>query len=120
MDLSEFQISKHSTLPEKRLDHNPQKKIKGKFLRGPIPLEWLKRAALLTGKALQISLCIWFLTGVNRNKTVKISYKLLQDFGVSRSSSYRGLKALENAGLIAVERQPGCSPLVTLKEHEKY
>lgn len=117
MDLSNFQIEKHSLLPEKEFAPNLQKKIKGKFLKGPIPLEWLKRAAPLPGKALQIYLCIWFLKGVKRNNTVKLSYKLLIEFGVSRSSSYRGLKALEDTHLISVERHSGRSPLVTLKEH---
>ena len=119
MDLSDFQIGGHSFPPGEKLIPNSQKKINGKFLKGPIPLEWLKQAAPLSGKAMQIALCIWFLIGVKRDNTVKLSYKLLKEFGVSRSSSYRGLEALENAGLIAIERHPGRSPIVTLREYEK-
>jgi DNA-binding transcriptional ArsR family regulator len=114
MDPENFDIKKNK-LPLKKGTHQKmQKKIKGKFLKGPIPLEWLKIAAPLPGKAIQISLCIWFLKGVQRKNTVKLSYKLLKGFSVSRSSSYRGLKSLEAAGLVDVSRRMGSSPLVTI------
>jgi DNA-binding transcriptional ArsR family regulator len=116
MDLNDFQLGDHSLLPVKGLAPRPQGGIKGRFLKGPIPLGWLIRAAPLPGKALPISLCIWFLKWVNGGNTVKLSYKLLKEFGVSRSSSYRGLKSLEDAGLVTVEQHSGRSPIVTLKD----
>lgn len=90
------------------------KRIVGKFLKGPIPLKWLQKAAPLKGKALAISMCLWFLKGVSRSDTVKVSYKLLNKFKVSRESAYRGLKSLEIEGLISVERHLGRSPVVTI------
>jgi len=85
-----------------------------KFLKGPIPLAWLSRAAALPGRALQVGLAIWFLAGLKKTRTVTLTNAVLKDFGVDRHAKYRGLAVLEGAGLIAVERQPGHAPRVTL------
>jgi DNA-binding transcriptional ArsR family regulator len=68
----------------------------------------------LPGKSLEISMVLWFLKGVTRKHTVKLSGKLIRSFGVSRSTLYRGLAKMEDAGLISVQRQKGRSPMVTI------
>jgi len=40
--------------------------------------------------------------------------KTLKEFGLSRSSAYRGLAKMERLGLIEVQRRRGEGPLVTL------
>ena len=40
--------------------------IQGRFLRGPIPLDWLQQAALLPGRALHMALRSGSLTGSTR------------------------------------------------------
>jgi hypothetical protein len=89
---------------------NPDKR----FIKGPIPLKWILTASELPGKSLEISMALWFLKGVTRKNTVKLSGKLIRSFGVSRSTFYRGLAAMENAGLISIQRQIGRSPMVTI------
>ncbi len=84
------------------------------FLRGPIPLEWLQRAAMLPGKALQVSVATWFRAFLKHTDTVLLTNKLLGGFGVSRHSKARALKALEDAGLMAVRRTPRKNPTVKL------
>jgi hypothetical protein len=116
VDIEKYKFGESSLPVNTKPEPSRGRKIKGKFILGPIPLELLKSAASLQGKALQIVLCIFFLVGIQKASRVKLSYKLLSEFGVSRSSAYRGIEALENAGLISVERHPGRSPRVTLKD----
>jgi len=86
----------------------------GSFLKGPIPLAWLKAAASLPGQALHVAIVIWWLHGLNRSYSVRLTRTALGDFSVERLSAYRGLKALEKLGLIAVERHRGRCPIITI------
>jgi hypothetical protein len=87
---------------------------RGKFVRGPIPLDWLRRAAELPGKALAVGVALWFLRGCRKRTTVKLTRRTLDRLGVGRKPGYRGLQALEKAGLVRVRRQQGKSPVVTI------
>jgi DNA-binding MarR family transcriptional regulator len=84
------------------------------FLKGPIPLSWLAPASRLPGRALHVATAIWFLAGVGRTRTIRLQGGLLRQLGVNRHAAYRGLNALEEAGLVAVERRPGGNPKVTI------
>jgi DNA-directed RNA polymerase subunit N (RpoN/RPB10) len=95
-----------STLP-------PRHKRGEEFLKGPIPWNWLCRAAELCGKAFQVAIAIWFLAGVHKRE-VEVSGQAVEDLGVSRYACYRGLKLLEKAGLISVHRAPGRKAIVTI------
>ena len=93
-----------------------RKRITGRFLRGPIPLEWLMKAGQQSGQALHVAIAIWFLTGVKNTNSVQLSNKLLREFGVDRYSKRRALKQLSNAKLISVKQGRGKSPVVTVLE----
>lgn len=88
----------------------------GLFLKGPIPWDWLSLAAGLPGHALHVALALWFRAGIERSVRVRLTRKVLSMLGVSRFSGYRGLKALEEAKLVEVERHVGRCPLATIKE----
>jgi DNA-binding transcriptional ArsR family regulator len=85
-----------------------------RFLRGPIPWDWLSVAARLPGKALQVGLAVWHLSGLKNAMTVELSRVPLESLGVTRQAAYRGLKALENAGLIKAGRRSGRKTRVTI------
>ena len=87
-----------------------------KFIKGPIPLDWMIIAASLPGSAVKIALALWFLAGLTNSGTVKLSNKLANKLGVSRKAKYLALKHLTNAGLITVKKKLGCSPQVTILE----
>jgi hypothetical protein len=88
---------------------------RGEFLKGPIPLGWLGRAAQLSGKApLTVALAIWFQAGRRRSKQVRLTTPVLRRFGVNRKAKYSGLKSLEKAGLVGVHREPKKNPVVTI------
>jgi hypothetical protein len=78
------------------------------FVRGPIPLRWIRRAGGLPGKALHVGLAIWFLVGLRKSYVVALSLSAVaRDFGMDRATASRGLGKLARAGLVAVERHPG-------------
>lgn len=87
---------------------------KGLFLKGPIPLDWLVAAARLPGKALHVGQALWYVHGLRKIKTVKLSNQLLALFGVSRHAYSRCLTAMEEAKLVKVQRRSGKTPLVTI------
>jgi DNA-binding transcriptional ArsR family regulator len=87
---------------------------RSRFLKGPVPWEWLIRASGLPGKALTVGLCLWRLSGAMGNRTVTLGNAELEPFGIDRPAKSRALDALEKAGLIKAERKPGRWPIVTL------
>lgn len=90
-------------------------KIKGEFLKGPIPLPWLSAAAKLRGKApLAVALALWFEAGRRRSNEVRLTTAIINRFSVSQKAKYTALAALENAGLVRVHRQPRKNPVVTI------
>jgi hypothetical protein len=91
----------------------------GKFLRGPIPLEWLQKASSLPGKTLSIGIVIWFFCGLTNAKTVKLSRAIVDSFGIPRTTAYRLLNNLAQAGLISQEKRPGRSPIITILDVPK-
>lgn len=89
----------------------------GWYLSGPIPGDWLSRAAALPGRALHVALAVQHGLRLNRSEKVKLTRRLLDCFGVNRKAAYRGLLALETAGLIAIEeRGRGRCPVVRILE----
>ncbi len=84
------------------------------FIKGPIPLGWITKAAGGGGKTLHVAIALWFLAGLKRSHTVALPQSKLRLFGVSRQASYRALCRLENAGLVSVARHPGRNPIVRI------
>jgi len=72
------------------------------------------KACSLSGKASQIGVALWYLSGLRKNSTVILANGLLERFHVGRKAKYRGLEALEGAGLIAVEERKDRNPRVTI------
>jgi hypothetical protein len=95
--------------------HGPPRHRPGqKFLKGPIPLAWLEAAGGLPGKALLVGVHVWFQAGLRHSRSVPLNQSRLARPGMSDKTVRRGLKALERAGLVTVDRQPGRKPIVTL------
>jgi hypothetical protein len=84
------------------------------FLKGPVPLWWLEKASKLGGKCLAVGVALWFLAGLKRTSTIKLTQRVRSRFGVGRGASRRCLYKLEKAGLIRAQRHQGRCPVVTL------
>lgn len=107
-------------VPVKRLAYNPNtgkhelRVPTEKFIKGPIPLEWIARANALPGKAGAVGLALWFLVGVQKNRTIKLTGEVELIAACNRKTVYQALAAIEGAGLIAVHRKPGARAVVTI------
>ena len=93
-------------------------KRSGRFLKGPIPLCWLTRAAALPGKALHVAIALWYRAGMQGTAGVSATNVLAAEFALDRHAKSRGIRALERAGLVAVTRVGGRSPVVDLLDVE--
>ena len=77
------------------------------YLGGPVPIGWLSRAALLTGKALHLGVALWFVAirSKGKNPCVVLTDAIANRFGLNvRTTRTRALAALKRAGLVAVVR----------------
>jgi hypothetical protein len=83
-------------------------------LRGPIPWAWWLRACGGPGKSLHVASICWFLAGLGRSAVFELRPEDSWGMGLSRQSIYRGLTALELAGLVSVVRRSGRTPVVTI------
>jgi hypothetical protein len=85
-----------------------------KFIKGPIPFDWMAKAHSLPGKAGPVGLGIWFLTGVKGKRTVKLNSEIETLAGCKRKAVATALDQLEQAGLINVTRHKGARPTVEI------
>ena len=97
----------------------PRRKQTGLFVRGPIPVRWLRLLHELCSRsssAWVVAIAVWHKVGLERGKTerLRLSTSFCSRFGVDRFTKRRGLAALEQAGLVSVDRQPGKATVVTL------
>lgn len=95
----------------------PVKKVgkDGRFLRGPVPMAWLEEAMRLPGHALHVAIEIWFQAGVRKSTEVSISIsRVAAASGCSRATSARGLDALEEAGLVSLNKGSGRKAIVKI------
>jgi hypothetical protein len=75
----------------------------------------LTSAARLPGQAFKVGVVLWHLAGLKRKPTVALSLSSLnEEMGILRDAARRGLSALEEAGLLSVERHAGRKPIVTI------
>ena len=89
-----------------------------RFLKGPINMNWLVRAARLGRSALVTGLVLWHYDGMRHGRTFKIGIsEAAKLFTVSRRTALRGIKRLEAANLIFVLREPGRKLIVTMNRN---
>ena len=86
------------------------------FLRGPIPLEWLARAAQLRKPALPAGIALWFVRGVSKKTgPIRVSAAIRKKVRQTAGQMLRGLRALEGGGLVRfVKEGRGRCPVVEI------
>lgn len=92
------------------------KRRKRKFLKGPVPLDWLEAAAAIPNRrAIVAGLVLWHLAGLSASRTgLVFCPNRCEDFGVSDRSGSRGLADLQKAGLVRIWRKRGACPRVDI------
>lgn len=109
-------------IPVTRLAYNPKSESHAaraptkKFIKGPIPLDWISRANALPGKAGAVGLALWFLAGVRKSQTVKLTGEVEKIARCGRKAVYAGLAALEGNGLVFITKRSGARPVVTIRQ----
>jgi hypothetical protein len=84
------------------------------FLRGPLDWPDLCLTAQLPGKALEVWLLLHLRWPLADGAGVTLPARRLAELGVDRFAKRRALQALEDAGLIRVHSQRGCSPRIAI------
>jgi hypothetical protein len=114
--------SEDEAIPVIRLTYNPATGTHEayvstpKFIKGPVPLDWISRANALPGKAGAVGIALWFLVGVQKSRKVKLSGEVERIAGCARKAVYSALSALERNKLLSVQRNPGMRPVVMLND----
>jgi hypothetical protein len=95
-----------------------RERVRGPYLRGPVPMAWLLRACRSQrgNSEIYIGLLLWHRYGMQRSRrnfrgdreAIRINLsKLAIDNRIPRRFLQRGLTGLERRGLVTVERRPG-------------
>ena len=53
----------------------PRHRPGGLFLKGPLPWDWISRAAKLPGKSLGVGIVLWLLSGLKREREITLDRK---------------------------------------------
>ena len=107
-DLESFRVVVPASV-QRRVDGR-QHRYQRAFLKGPVPMTWLRRAIGLPGHALAVAVVLRFYQGLHDSMPViKVTYaKILAECPTSTLRTVqRGVQTLERAGLIVVQRPPG-------------
>jgi hypothetical protein len=86
----------------------------GKFLKGPVSWEWIRRAMRLPGKALAVGMMLWLEHGMTGRWTVHFCLARAAAEGIPTTTARRAIRVLERAGLVTILRKPGCGLEVTI------
>ena len=100
----------------KTAESNPLPKHKQgeRFVRGPIPCDWLQRALACGGKSCNLALALWWRAGMQRCNPIRLTRQVARDFNISPRCVRRLLSKFERAGLVQVARKRGRGPQVVL------
>ena len=121
VDLDEFRIKQEQPTAQHKSNAGVgQRNATGLFIRGPVPVAWVRAAAELPGKSpLILGLAIRHQAGLLKTDCdVRITGSLLAKFGLERRTARIAMHHLESAGLVTVERPPGKCRLVTIVDIE--
>ncbi len=95
-----------------------QSKAKDPYVR-TIPLPWIQQASRLPGKSLHVGIVLWYLAGISKSLTVTLTRLKLSQFGLHHETGRRGVRTLEKANLVHVDRDGKKSPRGTLVKVSK-
>ena len=99
-----------------RLAESTSKQAAKFFLHPKIEMLWVEKAAQLGLPALMVGILLHFRSVWCGKDSVTLPKELLDKFRISRGVNQRALKSLEEAGLVSIVKETGCSPVVTLRK----
>lgn len=84
------------------------------FIKGPIPYAWIAPDCRLPGAGLPVAMAYRFLSCRFRQRNCWGLGAIANALRITSRSARRGLHSAEMAGLLAVEREPGCKLVVSV------
>ena len=97
-----------------RLKNNITKKERAFFLHPNVPLEVIKELFESKNSALRLGLVIIYRSILENKMTLKLSRDVLEEFKISNSQKFKGLKELKKIGLVSYNPVVGKSSEITL------
>ena len=95
-------------------ENRPPQRRTRPFIKGPIDLEWIHKAAGVN--ATEVALWLCYKEGfVGTGKWVHVRPRELNKYGLTRKRRNRQINSLEEAGWITVKRKPGQCPVIRRK-----
>lgn len=100
-----------SSVPCERIGIDQEPKQKSLFLKGPIPLSWVRKS--IPDPTSRLLLVLRAYSDMQRAEWFKVSKEIEREAGLKyRKAVHRALKQLEDAGAVKVIRKPGRRPTV--------
>ena len=97
-----------------RTDRMREKQRQSRFLKGPIPLQWIREN--IQSPADRLLLVLRAYSDMQRGGPIKLTSGIEAEAGMpNRKATYRSLQKLESKEIISVERASGRKPLVSLR-----
>ena len=95
-----------------------RKRRADRFLKGPIPLNWIREHVQCPADRLLLVLRAH--SDMQRSSEIKVTADVLRDAGITdRKAAYRAIKRLEVSGSVLVSRKPGRRPVTRLAQTHK-
>ena len=88
----------------------------GKFVKGPIPLNWLRAANTCGRKSISVAVLLWYASALQKSNPVKLSRDVLAELSLSPKTAKRVLDRMRSIGIVDVQFHRGRSPVVTILE----
>jgi hypothetical protein len=104
-------------VPAERMDTDSskgrRKRRADRFLKGPIPLNWVREHVQCPADRLLLVLRAH--GDMQRSSEIRVTADVLRDAGITdRKAAYRAIKRLEVSGSLSVSRKPGRRPVIRL------
>ena len=105
-----------STRSQRKLTASLDLPDKGdRYLRGPIPMDWLRAASCCGYRAEAVAMLLWYAAGWQKSNPAKLTPAILSELRVHPKTARRILGKFRDVGLVDVEFHRGRSPLVTIR-----
>ena len=114
---------KKAVLPEKKvqfIDPRLQERVRrvsekrAFWLHREISTGWIKALYPMSRSAILVGITLRFLSILTRKNPIKLTTIELSGWGLSRQMKWKGLRELEEGGLIKVQSQRGKNPVVLI------